>query len=444
MEQLGYKTHLIGKICSARTYSVKEVFSFEEMNRKAKSSAIGKLKLENFADYERRQIQENVLKNRPILLTSWEVEDISNNCSQVVDENMLDSDLHTTKESIYVISKKRQLRYGISSQKGYYLYNEERENQDTFLVCETHAPGANPFKWFSIFDGHGPEGHRCSQFVADYLPKTFENKLCTSPLDNSTPMLLAECFSNAQQNLVSGNAVECSRSGTTATSMLVASDGTFLVANLGDSSCIVGTRQHDGEVLGRQLTTSHDLSCKEELERVKRAGAEVMSFEEKEGLESVSNPVLRVWHADPEKSAGTTFTRSIGDTLAHDLGVISHPEITEHSIGNDDVIFILCSDGVTKWIDPTSCCSIAKKITNPSKAAEAIVKEARKMWSKKSDYMDDVTAIVIFVEDTEEREKHSKRGTHAFFWTFFAGAASGFLGKLEMKCKFLMTLLTLL
>lgn len=40
------------------------------------------------------------------------------------------------------------------------------------------------------------------------------------------------------------------------------------------------------------------------------------------------------------------MSRSLGDALAHQVGVISIPEIVGHTIGSDDYFIIMGSDGL--------------------------------------------------------------------------------------------------
>lgn len=47
---------------------------------------------------------------------------------------------------------------------------------------------------------------------------------------------------------------------------------------------------------------------------------------------------------------------------------------------------------------PEKCIAIATKYVDPTEAAEALVGDALKEWSKLNDYVDDITAIVIFVD----------------------------------------------
>jgi hypothetical protein len=122
-------------------------------------------------------------------------------------------------------------------------------------------------------------------------------------------------------------------------------------------------------------------------------------------------------------------------------------------------------------MDAATCVEIVCRFQNPSEAAQVLIEESTKCWIEQGDYMDDMTAIVLFldlpvdpvetlkaaregaeleldrevgtnpvvvlevdtnpvaVEDLAEKEE-AMLGFSAQFWTLFAGAISGFLGGL--------------
>lgn len=94
-------------------------------------------------------------------------------------------------------------------------------------------------------------------------------------------------------------------------------------------------------------------------------------------------------------------------------------------------------------MDPQTCVEIACSHNSPAEAARALVQASSKRWIERGDYMDDITAIVIFLDNdgsspwdveaaaTEEVDLETVAlGFSARFWTLFAGFASGFLGGL--------------
>ena len=167
---------------------------------------------------------------------------------------------------------------------------------------------------------------------------------------------------------------------------------------------------------------------------------------------------IQLW--DEYSTQGCSLTRSLGDSIAHSLGVIALPEIHQHNLIPDDKVFIVASDGVTEYIDEKTCVDIVCQYSDASAAAKALVKEASKYWINKNDYMDDITAIVIFHNSNHASEheenhnadakdnslinpavKHEDKNVNkddddlqlncsAQSWTIIAGATSGFLGGL--------------
>lgn len=60
------------------------------------------------------------------------------------------------------------------------------------------------------------------------------------------------------------------------------------------------------------------------------------------------NYVPRIWSGTSvEKVPGVAFTRSLGDIVAHEIGVAKVPDFMQMTVQDDDVI-IIASDGVTE------------------------------------------------------------------------------------------------
>ena len=47
---------------------------------------------------------------------------------------------------------------------------------------------------------------------------------------------------------------------------------------------------------------------------------------------------------------GLAMSRSLGDGIAHSVGVSSHPETKEFLIGTDDKFVVIASDGLWEFI----------------------------------------------------------------------------------------------
>ena len=96
------------------------------------------------------------------------------------------------------------------------------------------------------------------------------------------------------------------------------------------------------------------------------------------------------------------MSRSLGDTIAHSVGVISEPEIIKVNFVGNEKFIIIASDGIWEYIDSDECVNIIKDYYENNMDAvgglNALIKEAFKRWKIEEDNIDDITAIVLFFE----------------------------------------------
>ena len=452
MEKLDYDSKLIGKTHKRVEYDETEVLFFEEQNKLAIQEMNDNLKIENPGDFERRRIQANVLSCPPTLLQNWKKN--AKKHQQEIGMAKKSHDETVVFEDEFLHPATGRIRLVAISQKGHYPLDENKKNQDVFKICNFKTLNEQMnVKMFAVYDGHGIDGHLCAEFTAENLPTIFYETMSKHPLitKKSKPSYqdlveagencLQKCHEGAHELLIENQGIDSRRSGTTAISVCLFEEGRkLLISNLGDSSCILGKSNDKGQIVGTYMVKAHDLLSLEEAERVQQAGGIIKTVEEKS--ESMftrnSNGVSRIWHDDPMKSPGVAFTRSIGDSIAHEVGVIARPDVVEYLLTENDRYLIICSDGVTQWMDEQSCMKIIHKNKNDmEKAAKELVKEATLRWTKQSDYIDDISAIIMrFGEDRSAKKKKEKVISDdaltrtAIFWTLFTGAVSGYLGGL--------------
>ena len=95
------------------------------------------------------------------------------------------------------------------------------------------------------------------------------------------------------------------------------------------------------------------------------------------------------------------MSRSLGDKIAHSVGVSSLPEVTTTYLGVDDKFIVIGTDGVWEFLSNEEIAEIVLpfyQMNQPEAAANAIVKEAYKKWREQEEVVDDITTVVIFVE----------------------------------------------
>ncbi len=79
----------------------------------------------------------------------------------------------------------------------------------------------------------------------------------------------------------------------------------------------------------------------------------------------------------------------------------SLPEIKSRYIGINDKFVVIGSDGVWEFLSNQDVAEVVLpfyKINQPESAANAIVKAAHSRWREEEEVVDDITAVVIFME----------------------------------------------
>lgn len=130
-------------------------------------------------------------------------------------------------------------------------------------------------------------------------------------------------------------------SGTTAISILLRGRLMY-ISNVGDSRAIIVSAVN-GRLVAKPLSMDQTPYRKDERVRLKKYGARILSMDQIEGLEpehenwgdlnlgediDEGGDPPRVWSKNGDYP-GTAFSRSLGDSIAEDCGVVAEPEILE-------------------------------------------------------------------------------------------------------------------
>ena len=97
---------------------------------------------------------------------------------------------------------------------------------------------------------------------------------------------------------------------------------------------------------------------------------------------------------------GIAINRSIGDKIAHDIGVISEPEILNFNIDEKCKCLIIGSDGIRQYLKNEEVLEIIRPFIeekNEEKAVKEIIKKASLAWIENDSNFDDITVSVIFL-----------------------------------------------
>ena len=97
------------------------------------------------------------------------------------------------------------------------------------------------------------------------------------------------------------------------------------------------------------------------------------------------------------------MSRSLGDKIAHSIGVIDEPEFKIFEYDGTEKFIVIASDGIWEYLHGDDCIKVIRPFYEENKdseeAALALVKEAFRKWKRKEVAIDDITAIIIFFDD---------------------------------------------
>ncbi|RZC51718.1 hypothetical protein C5167_020141 [Papaver somniferum] len=315
--------------------------------------------------------------------------------SSVKSSNIHDENTKTQQDiyqnAIFIHSSSSRTPIGsVSSQQG-----QKGINQDSAILQQGFGMDAGVF--CGVFDGHGKNGQIASRLVRSWLPGLILNqKKAISSLDLVSSKDSVEEWSKAcvgaykvmDKELKLQENLDCSCSGTTSVTVIKQGED-LVIANLGDSRAVLGTRSDNGELMAVQLTTDLKPSVPEEVERIKKSNGRVFALENEPHIP-------RVWLPD-QNFPGLAMTRAFGDFELKDYGVIAIPQISHHHLNINDKFVVLASDGVWDVLSNQQVVSIVSS-SRPETAAREVVDAAVNSWKQKfpSSKMDDISVSCMF------------------------------------------------
>ncbi|GAB9469661.1 Protein phosphatase [Globisporangium polare] len=297
-----------------------------------------------------------------------------------------------------------RLRWGTRTRAGNDPLRRRKENQDSFCVCDVLAD-EKQLTFFSVFDGHGPEGAFVSHYVRELYHESLAESYTTSMRRMSASSrkasvscdVISETFQQAARTVtdrLTDSTIDISVSGTTAVGLLV-SDRDLFIANVGDSRAVIAqfSEIDDAYVLHCE-TRDHKPDVPEEQQRIEANNGRVFEW-----------GTYRVWLQDVDMP-GLAMSRSFGDAVAKTVGVTSDPEVTiveRIAFGRKEKpsFAVLASDGVWEFMTSDECIEfvaqcILKSGMTPQETCNALVEEAYERWSAEEDVVDDITAAIVY------------------------------------------------
>ena len=246
--------------------------------------------------------------------------------------------------------------------------------QDVFDIIKDLSDNV---KYFAVYDGHGTKGLQAAVGLRNEIRKRLysDKKLISGFKDlKKVESYFKSLYRTIQKKLAGTN--EYDLSGTCSISVLLV-DNKMFVINLGDSRCVLGQRKNGdenklGEKIGVEMSIDQKPIREDEKLRIMDKGGEVSD-------KLTGAP--RVYRKNDEVP-GLAVSRSIGDIVAHEVGVSCEPEIFEKELDSDDHFIVIGSDGI--W-DAMSSCEVVgfifqKMESQKSKCAQLLAEECRNRW----------------------------------------------------------------
>lgn len=302
-----------------------------------------------------------------------------------------------------------------------------------------------------LFDGHGTEGHLISDFCVNFVEKYIISK--HDFFLNSPKTAVIEAMEECEKALIAST-IDCNLSGSTGI-LLFLQDNNIHSACIGDSRAILGTLTDSlfpynkpnnpnarGYTVHRMLkpiplTIDQKPDNTDENLRIRKCGGIIEKFKD-----SFSpNGHYRVCFPDTAGGSALCMTRSLGDVLAKQYGVISTPEYRYFSMYSSyDQYIVLASDGVWEVMDNLEAlnfiemwrerCSDFADDSYPASSknctlARMLAEECRFRWlyhiQHEGVMIDDISVIVLDFAKVNEslygsmaEGEHMKRYSKAF------------------------------
>lgn len=262
-----------------------------------------------------------------------------------------------------IYNNNKLLDYHMLTEQNYPFKNT---NED-FVYSELNLLNLEGMNLFALYDGHG--GSEAVEYLNKRMPNLIKSKLAEKLINNNKEnredlisQVLLTCFRDVNREL----RFTCPETaGTTATVVLLF-DNKVICANVGDSKAVIYNYKTKESKI---LTEMHLVSNESEKNRVIKSGGKIDKGR--------VNGVLVV-------------TRSLGDHILQDKGVICDPYISINKINLNEEYLIICSDGVWDVVNENSLEDYIQNDKSCKDICISLVDESKKLGSK-----DNISSIII-------------------------------------------------
>lgn len=307
------------------------------------------------------------------------------------------------------------------TEKGFSVKNdiEKENNQDCSLIIE-NVCGIINYNIYSIMDGHGSNGHLVSNFIKDKIIENFTNisyyfkKLKSKETSNlEYPENILEIIYNILKKnnfqkikdfyktvdeSLSSIEVRFDSNFSGSTCIILFQLGKKLICcNVGDSRAILIKENKDIIELSQDQKPDNE----NEKKRIESMGGIVSQCNDLYDDGKIGGP-FRIWIKGCDYP-GIAMSRSIGDKIAHGIGVINEPEILLFNLDENSKYIIIGSDGVWQYLNNIDILDIIydenkEKEISKEYVCKSIVSKAKKKFIENDEYVDDITISFIIIQ----------------------------------------------
>ena len=297
--------------------------------------------------------------------------------------------------------------YGLISKAGRDQNGYHKINQDSSIVC-LNIGNIKGFNLFGVIDGHGLNGDLLSQFCRDYFilqlnlyanqcklefnftPEGIYNKLKLSDFK-----FIKDCFKNVDIEMTKQLNFEYNFSGASFT-LVIQLKHYLICANVGNSRSILifdnDTNTNQGIF---NLSEDHTPYQHQEKIRIIDNKGMIAKHQNKFGKIDERLRVYKLGHNYP----GLLITRSLGDFIGKECGVINKPHIIELKKNHNFKYMVIGSEGIWRAIkneDVRNLGNIYYQKGEIGNFCKDLVTKAVENWAKIDICRDDITLVCVY------------------------------------------------
>ena len=347
----------------------------------------------NFNIYKKFNEMAQIESNNSIIICG-----IKNNYTNLITPVEREKNYSERRENKEI--RKKKLCMHEFSKTGYAGEDEKKINQDNYFVFRNFVNNVN-YIFMAVCDGHGAVGQEISSFLKENLPIDLNHALRDSNLDilkDDISQIITDIFIKENTKLISNEMINSMLSGSTCVSVIY-TPIKLITANVGDSRIILGKFDPNTQSWqSMDLTIDHKPSLPQEEKRILEKGGRIEPMKDEDN--SFIGPP-RVW-LKKQDYPGLAMSRSFGDRVAHSVGVSEEPEIKEYLFQKEDKFFVVASDGLFEFIPSQDIINIIKDYylnRDIVGCCEYMYELSKKRWMEEEEVVDDITMILVFLED---------------------------------------------